>query len=349
LEQLISTARDKFMPYVGLGDLSEADVEEAVALLQRDEAKLNPRNRRYRDDIVRCLKGQMRVLSVFWVEHNLRPELDQKPPENEVSPPVTPPKAPGVNTPLTLYEPPAIDQPVTPPEPEIVPPVTPPIVDRPVAQPAPGTPLGLTGSLGSNEGTNRIDAFSPRNDRVLIGLGSTLARNWTVVVARGDLGLVIGLIAFLFPGPTLLSLVGLFAVYLIIDGVLATVAAVRAASKNERWGFLAFEGIAGIVAGILAMAMPGLTVFVFVGLLAAWALVSGALELRAAFNLATDHGRWWLALGGIISIVFGIVLVAAPMFGALVVTWWVGARRRKYVVVSAGNRTQLGEGLDGLP
>ena len=60
---------------------------------------------------------------------------------------------------------------------------------------------------------------------------------------------------------------------------------------------------------VLAMAMPGLTVFVFVGLLAAWALVSGALELRAAFSLATDHGRWWLALGAIILIVFGIVLV----------------------------------------
>jgi uncharacterized membrane protein HdeD (DUF308 family) len=156
-------------------------------------------------------------------------------------------------------------------------------------------------------------------------LSSTLARNWTVVAARGVFGLVIGLIAFLFPGPTLLSLVGLFAVFLIIDGILAIVAAVRAASTNERWGFLTFEGIAGIVAGILAMAMPGLTVFVFVGLLAAWALVSGALELRAAFSLATDHGRWWLALGAIISIVFGIVLVAAPVFGALVLTWWVGA------------------------
>ncbi|MGH6839266.1 MAG: HdeD family acid-resistance protein [Methylocella sp.] len=156
-------------------------------------------------------------------------------------------------------------------------------------------------------------------------LSSTLKRNWTVVVARGVFGVLIGLIAFLFPGPTLLSLVGLFAIFLIIDGVLATVAAVRAASRNERWGFLTFEGIAGIVAGILAMAMPGLTIFVFVGLLAAWALVSGALELRAAFNLATDHGRWWLALGGIISIAFGVVLVAAPRFGAVVVSWWVGA------------------------
>lgn len=158
-----------------------------------------------------------------------------------------------------------------------------------------------------------------------LSLSSTLARNWTVVMARGVFGLLIGLIAFLFPGPTLLSLVGLFAVFLIIDGILAIVAAVRAANKNERFGFFIFEGIAGIVAGIAAMAMPGLTVLVFVGLLAAWALVSGFLELRAAYKLAADHGRWWLALGGIISIVFGIVLIAAPMFGALVVTWWVGA------------------------
>ena len=85
-------------------------------------------------------------------------------------------------------------------------------------------------------------------------LSSTLARNWTVVAARGVFGIIIGLIAFLFPGPTLLSLVGLFAVFLIIDGIFAIVAAVRAASKNERWGFLTFEGIVGIVAGVLAMA-----------------------------------------------------------------------------------------------
>ena len=151
-------------------------------------------------------------------------------------------------------------------------------------------------------------------------LGSTLKRNW-----KGVLGLIIGLIAFLFPGPTLLSLVTLFAIYLIIDGILAIVSAVRAARHQERWGFLTFEGIVGILAGVIAMALPGLTVLVFVGLLAAWAFISGTLELRAAYNLEKDHGRWWMALGGIISIVFGIVLVAAPRFGAVVVSWWVGA------------------------
>lgn len=158
-----------------------------------------------------------------------------------------------------------------------------------------------------------------------LSLSSTLAHNWWVVAARGVLGLVIGLIAFLFPGPTLLSLVGLFGAFLIVDGLLAIVAAVRAAREDKRWGFLTFEGIAGIAAGLAAFAWPGITVLVFVGLLAAWAIVSGVLELRAAADLAKDHGRWWLGLGGVVSIMFGIVLIAAPMFGALVVTWWVGA------------------------
>ncbi|MBO0733076.1 MAG: HdeD family acid-resistance protein [Methylocapsa sp.] len=158
-----------------------------------------------------------------------------------------------------------------------------------------------------------------------LSLSRTLAHNWWVIAARGVLGLLIGLIAFLFPGPTLLSLVGLFALYLIIDGGFAIAAAVRAGQRGKRWGFLTFEGIVGIVAGVLAAAMPGLTVLVFVGLLAAWAIVSGVLELRAAYQLTEDHGRWWLALGGVVSLVFGIALVAAPIFGALVVSWWVGA------------------------
>ena len=158
-----------------------------------------------------------------------------------------------------------------------------------------------------------------------LSLSSTLKRNWKVVAARGVFGLLIGFIAFAFPGPTLLSLVTLFAIYLILDGILAIVAAVHAAQRNRRWGYLTFEGIVGIIAGLLAMAVPGITVLVFVGLLAAWAIVSGALELRAAYYLDQDHGRWWLGFAGVVSLIFGVMLIAAPVVGALVVSWWVGA------------------------
>lgn len=165
----------------------------------------------------------------------------------------------------------------------------------------------------------------PSRDIVEFGLGPTLSRNWGAVAARGVCGLVFGLIAFLFPGAALLSMVVLFSIYLVLDGVFAIVAAVRAARKDERWGWLTFEGLVDIIAGIAAFSWPHLTVLVFVGLAAAWALVSGVLELRAALNLTKEHGRGWLILGSIASIVFGVALVLAPMMGAVVLTWWLGA------------------------
>ncbi|MBV8662364.1 MAG: DUF308 domain-containing protein, partial [Hyphomicrobiales bacterium] len=72
-------------------------------------------------------------------------------------------------------------------------------------------------------------------------------------------------------------------------------------------------------------AWPGLTILTFVLVVAAWALITGALMMIAAFRLNLDHGRWWLVLGGLVSILYGVLLVVAPMVGAVVLTWWLGA------------------------
>ena len=80
-----------------------------------------------------------------------------------------------------------------------------------------------------------------------------------------------------------------------------------------------------IIAGLVAFVWPAITVLVFVLLLAFWAVVTGALMLGAAFRLDAAHGRWWMALGGIASIAWGVLLFLAPAAGALVLTWWLGA------------------------
>jgi uncharacterized caspase-like protein len=115
-ERLIATARTRLGAYVTLGELTE----DAVALLKRDEARLFPRNRRYRDDLIRFSKGEASFLEVFGPGHSLRPEPAPKPPEDEGSPLLTPPDAQSPNLPLTLYEQPSIGQTVTPPEPAVV-------------------------------------------------------------------------------------------------------------------------------------------------------------------------------------------------------------------------------------
>jgi len=152
-----------------------------------------------------------------------------------------------------------------------------------------------------------------------------LARNWWIFALRGVLGIIFGLIALFMPAVTMLSLVLVFSAYMLVDGVCAIAAGVRAARQGERWGLFILEGLANFAAGIVAFLLPGLTVLVFVFLIAAWALLTGGLMLGAAFRLDADHGRWWLVLGGLASIIYGALLVIAPIVGAVVLTWWIGA------------------------
>jgi uncharacterized membrane protein HdeD (DUF308 family) len=156
-------------------------------------------------------------------------------------------------------------------------------------------------------------------------MSALLARNWWAVALRGLLGVIVGIIAFAWPVATMLSLALLFAAYLLVDGVFGIIAATRAARAHERWGLLLTEAILNIVVGVIAAIFPVGAVFAFVILTAAWALVTGSLMLAAAFRLGRAHGRWWLALGGIVSLIFGVLLVFAPLAGALVLTWWFGA------------------------
>jgi uncharacterized membrane protein HdeD (DUF308 family) len=153
----------------------------------------------------------------------------------------------------------------------------------------------------------------------------TLVQNWWLFTLRGILGIIFGCIALIFPGPTMLSLVIVFSAYMLVDGVAAIISAVRAIRKKDRWGLLLFEGLLNIAVGIVAFLWPGITVIAFVLLVAAWAIVSGALMAAAGFRLNVPHGRWWLVLGGLLSLAYGALLVATPLIGAVVLTWWMGA------------------------
>jgi uncharacterized membrane protein HdeD (DUF308 family) len=157
----------------------------------------------------------------------------------------------------------------------------------------------------------------------LDSLGAALARNWWLIALRGGLGVIFGVIALLMPIATILALVLLFSAYMIVDGAFAIYAAIRAARQRESWGFLAFQGIASVAAGVIAFVWPGITVLAFVLLIAAWSIVSGCLMLAAASQ--TENGRWWLALAGAAALLYGILMIVAPLAGAVVLTWWLGA------------------------
>ena len=171
--------------------------------------------------------------------------------------------------------------------------------------------------------TGNAETRGPAAFNAAPSLGAALARNWWLIALRGVLGVMFGLLALILPFATILALVLLFSAYMLVDGVFAIYAAVRAARQRENWGFLAFQGAASIVTAVLAFLWPGLTVFAFVLLIAAWSIVTGCLMLAAAVR--TDDGRWWLMLGGAAATAFGILMILAPLAGAVVLTWWLGA------------------------
>jgi uncharacterized membrane protein HdeD (DUF308 family) len=151
-----------------------------------------------------------------------------------------------------------------------------------------------------------------------------LAQNWWATLIRGIAAILFGLAALIFTGPAILSLVLVFAVYALLDGVFGILAAVRAARRHEHWAMLLLGGIVSLIAAVAAVTMPGIAALVFVFLVAAWCLVTGVFSLIAAFRLKGDYGQVWLGLGAVISIIFGVLLFIAPETGAVVLTWWVG-------------------------
>jgi len=146
-----------------------------------------------------------------------------------------------------------------------------------------------------------------------------------------------GLIAFAWPGITLTALVLVFGAYALIDGVMSLVGVWRAANAHERWGGLLIEGIAGIAAAVITILWPAITAIALVYIIAAWALVTGVFELVTAVRLRKYiSGEWLLALAGIASIVFGLLLVVFPIAGALAVALWFGIYALIFGVVLVG-------------
>ena len=135
-----------------------------------------------------------------------------------------------------------------------------------------------------------------------------------------------GVAVFLRPDIALEALILLFGAYALVDGVFAIVGVFRGTrSGTPRW-LLLVEGVAGILAGIIALIFPGLTAVALLYLVAAWAVVTGLAQIATAIRLRQEiRGEWALILGGILSVLFGLLLAVLPGVGILSLIWLIGA------------------------
>jgi uncharacterized membrane protein HdeD (DUF308 family) len=168
----------------------------------------------------------------------------------------------------------------------------------------------------------------PNEQRSRPGLGSTmvheLAKNWWLVLLRGIAAIIFGVLAFIWPGLTLLTLILFYGAYVLVDGVLSIIAAVTGGAPAPRW-WLAIVGVLGIVAGILTFLWPGITGLVLLFFIAGWAIAIGIFQIIGAIRLRKEiDNEWLLILSGIVSVLFGIGVLIVPGAGALALVWVIG-------------------------
>jgi uncharacterized membrane protein HdeD (DUF308 family) len=157
------------------------------------------------------------------------------------------------------------------------------------------------------------------------GLLRSLADNWWLLLLRGLAAVAFGVLAFFWPGLTLITLTWLWGAYALSDGIIAIWAAFNASGGDAgpRW-WLGLSGVVSVVAGVVAFWYTGTTTLVLLMFIAVWAIIIGAIQIWGAIALrsAVQH-EWLLLLNGVLSIAFGAILMAQPGAGALAVAWMI--------------------------
>jgi len=152
-----------------------------------------------------------------------------------------------------------------------------------------------------------------------------LARNWWLILLRGICALVFGILTFIWPGVTLLTLIAFYGAFALIDGALAIWAAITGGEMASRW-WLLIVGLLGVAAGLITLMMPGVTALVLLFFIAFWAIATGVMQIVGAIRLRKEiDNEWMLILGGALSVLFGLIVLIAPGAGALGLIWAIAA------------------------
>lgn len=149
----------------------------------------------------------------------------------------------------------------------------------------------------------------------------TMSEHWWVVLLRGVLAILFGILAFAWPGLSLLILVTLVGVYALFDGVFAVVAGVKG-----KWTSLVILGVLGIAVGLMALLRPGVTAISLIWILAVWIMVAGAMQVGNALRLRKEvQGEWLWILSGVLMIGLGVIFFLNPGAGLLSITWLIAS------------------------
>ena len=155
---------------------------------------------------------------------------------------------------------------------------------------------------------------------------TTVCKRWWVLMVRGIAAVILGICAIAWPAIEPATLVAFFAIFSIIDGIAAIILGFRGEADGTVWWTMVIVGLVALSAGITAIAWPGLTLLVLVTIVAVSALVRGLFEIYAAIALRKElDDEWILGLSGVMSAIFGALILYNPAAGLLAIAFLIGA------------------------
>jgi uncharacterized membrane protein HdeD (DUF308 family) len=169
----------------------------------------------------------------------------------------------------------------------------------------------------------------------------TLAKKWWLLALRGLLAVLFGLVALIWSQATLGALVLLFGAFTLVDGVINVASAFGRGRQGAPAWWVVIQGLFGIIVGVVTFIWPEITALVLLYLIAGWALITGIIEILAAIQLRKElQGEWLLGLGGLLSLIFGLLVIIWPSSGATALMWMIGvyATIFGFIVIGLGFR-----------
>lgn len=179
-----------------------------------------------------------------------------------------------------------------------------------------------------------------------------LRGNWGWVALRGVAAVIFGVLAFLWPGVTLVVLALFWGAYAFADGVFSLIAGFRMRDHGKpMWPFVLI-GIIGILAGVVTFLWPGITVVVLMMFIAAWAIIMGVSQIVGAIRVRKEiNNEWLLIVSGALSVTFGLLMIFLPVASAMALVWLIATYAIVFgvmLILLALRLRRLGPGASGL-
>lgn len=166
-----------------------------------------------------------------------------------------------------------------------------------------------------------------------------VGQSWGWLLGFGLLTLLAGILALVWPGPTVLAIAVIFGAQLLVGGLFWFVSALSETEKISAAQILL--AVLAIVAGVLVLRSPVESALLFPLVLGLFWLVSGVVETFHAIVRETVTARGWAIAAGVLSVLAGIALLVYPGLGLVTLTYLLGAWLVVYGVITSVRAVQL--------